>query len=540
MGAPPPNASTHDPRAYLASLWRWKFLLLAILVAIPLATYLVVRRERRVYQSSTLLEIQPQAQASSAALLGGAAAPSDTPSSDAAVAARLLSTTKTARQAAARLGLPFSAAPSLLAETTATGDLSGFVTVTAQDHNSARAADVANAFARSLISQRTGTAVQAIDASIADLQSQLSTLARADPVRSELLVRLHDLSALRATQPGGVQIVDPATAVSTPIAPRLVHSVILSGIAALLLGIGAVALAETFDRRIREADDLESLTGLPVLSSIPTSSFAGGNLSNVDHEAFYRLRAALTYFNIDRRISSVLITSATKGDGKTTVTTNLAIALARAGRDVIVIDADLRRPTASGRLGIGEPSRGLGGLLVGVLSLDDVLVEIPTPGAGVGRLRVLPSGTPPPNPSELIASRRMRELIAELAEQSDIVVVDSTPVLAVSDSLPLMNIVSGVVLVARLGATSRDELTRLQSIVSSAGGSTLGVVATDAAAAALYSGYAAMATPTRKHRGRRRTRGESAPEDGVDGADGPESRAPQASVSRGLSGGGSD
>ena len=477
-----------DPRAYLRIVWRWKLLLLAILVTIPLATYLVTRSQPKVFQSSTLMQIQ-SAQVDTSLFPNSSASIAPTVADDASVAARLITTTRVARAAALILGEPASSARSLLNHVTAAGDTSGFVTITATDSSPTHAAAIANGFATAVVNLRAAAAIHQLDLSIAQLVRQLTGLSDKDPGRLQLSDQLQRFRALRAAQGSNAQTVEPAAPSSSPISPRVGHSVILAAIVALLLGFGAVAAAESLDRRIRSPEELERLTGLPMLSAIPASSFNSGPLSAVDHEAFYTLRAALTYFNIDRRISSVLITSAAKGDGKTTVATNLGIAMARAGKDVIVLDADLRRSTASVRLGVGTPPLGLGAVLVEELPLAYALVDVDTPVTADGRLRILPAGPPPPNPSELIGSQRMRELIAELTEQSDIVIVDSTPVLTVSDSLPLMNVVSGLVMVARMGVTSRDALARLQSVIESAGGSTLGVVATGTSASGLYSGY---------------------------------------------------
>ena len=122
---------------------------------------------------------------------------------------------------------------------------------------------------------------------------------------------------------------------------------------ALLLGVGAVLVAENADRRLRTPDDLEALTGWPLLAAIPASAFSQGHLEDpAELEAFEMLRAALTYFNVERQLGSVAIVSPMVGDGKTTVAVGLAIAAARAGKRAILVDADLRRPQASTRLGL--------------------------------------------------------------------------------------------------------------------------------------------------------------------------------------------
>jgi capsular exopolysaccharide synthesis family protein len=162
--------------------------------------------------------------------------------------------------------------------------------------------------------------------------------------------------------------------------------------------------------------------------------------------------------------------------------------VARAGKDVILLDADLRRPQVVSRFHI-HGSAGLGGVLVGEAGLEEAFVEPELEMPEGGRLRVLPAGPTPPNPSELLASQRMKVLLEQLTGMSDLVIVDSTPILTVSDSLPLVELVSGVVAVARLNSTSKDAVKRFEKVISNAGGTLLGSVATGASAAGLYGAY---------------------------------------------------
>jgi capsular exopolysaccharide synthesis family protein len=229
------------------------------------------------------------------------------------------------------------------------------------------------------------------------------------------------------------------------------------------------------DRRLREPEELEEDFDAPLLGSIPEEAFPGKGSGPFVHEAFQTLRAGLTYFNIDRTLSSVLLTSPTRGDGKTTVAANLARALAEDGRSVIAVDADLRRPQLAKRLGVGDQVNfGLDTVLIERRGLHEALVNVEVEG---GRLRVLPGGAPP-NPAVLLGSDRMRSLLAQLREEADMVVIDTPPLLAVSDAIPLQEQVSGTVLIARMDHTSRDGLRKASNYISTAGGRLLGFVAT--------------------------------------------------------------
>ncbi len=475
-----------DVRAYLTVLWRWRLLVLAFVVIIPTGVYSFVSGQPKVYESSVLLQVQPLAVDTS---LFNTAVPA--PQAQTLLsAARLITTTGVAEAAAEELGEPRSSARQLLANVTATADVEAdFITVAARAPSAPRASEVANAFAAAVVTTRTNQAVRRLNATIGNVSEQVDRLDRTDREgRRQLSQQLQRLRALRAAQGNNARIVEPAVASSSPVAPKVTRTVVLSGIVALLLAFGTVVLAQGADRKIRDALELEEITDRPLLTAVPGSAFGDLQTSGAGEEAFQTLRASLTYFNIDRPITSVLITSPVQGDGKTTVATNLARAVARAGKDVILVDADLRRPQVASRFHV-HSTAGLGGVLVGESSLEDAFVEPELDTPEGGRLRALPAGPPPPNPSELLASQRMKDLLDQLTGMSDLVIVDSTPLLTVSDSLPLIEFVSGIVAVARLNATSKDAVKRLERVISNAGGTLLGSVVTGADAGGLYSGY---------------------------------------------------
>ena len=482
------SAEHADVRAYLRVLWRWKLLVLAFVVVIPVAAFLFVSSKPKVYESSALLQVQALAVDTS---LLGAEVPA--PQSQTLLsAARLVTTTAVAETAARVLGEPESSARDLLKTVTATADVQAdFIAVAARAPSGPRAADVANAFASAVVTNRTNDAIGRLNATIGRVDEQLNKIvgdtSTARDARKQLSEQLQRLRTLRAAQGNNARVVEPAVAATAPVAPRVTRTVILAAIVALLLAFGAVVLAQGSDRKIRDPSELEELTGRPLLSAVPRSAFDEEQSDGAAEEAFQTLRASLTYFNVDREIKSVLITSPAQGDGKTTVATNLARAMARAGKDVILVDADLRRPQVAWRFHV-PGAAGLGGVLVGEIQLARAFVE-PEAGTLAGRLRVLPAGPPPPNPSELLASQRMTRLLEKLMEGCDLVIVDSTPLLTVSDSLPLVEVVSGTVMVARINETSKDAVRRLQSVIASAGGAVLGAVATGASATALYGGY---------------------------------------------------
>ena len=276
-----------------------------------------------------------------------------------------------------------------------------------------------------------------------------------------------------------------ATPPSEPISPNPMRNTALAAVVSLLLALGSVVVIERLDRRLRNSDELEPLLDKPLLSVIPQAAFPGEPPApGAVREAFRTLAASLVYFNIDRPLSTVMISSPTKGDGKTTVSVHLAAALAQDGQDVVLVDADMRHPQVAVRLGI-DPPVGLSDVITWQSELRDALVEV---DAGDGRLRVLAAGSQPPNPSRLLSSQRMSTLLLTLSDEVDIVIVDTPPLLNVSDAVPLLEGVSGTVLVARVGATTRDALERVRQVIDTARGSVLGAVATGASGVGLY-GY---------------------------------------------------
>ena len=481
------TVSEVDPRVYLRALWRWKWIFLVIVVVIPVGVYLVVSREHKVYQSSALLEVQPVAVDAARFSAGGAPSSSQILN---AVAA-LMTTTPVANQAAKRLPRPHPTGRSLLSEVTATANTNtGFISVTANATSPQRAAAIANAFASAVAVTRAHQAVRSLNSAIVEATQELNSLPLTDrSARNQLAQQIQQDQALRVAQGSNAQIVQPALPVATPVSPHVKTAVLLGFIAALLVGLVAVALAEASDRRVRNLEGLEELTGGPAIGVIPVAAFSGKAQTPAEHEAFHTLRAALRYFNVDRPLQSIVVASPAKGEGKTTVAIQLAVACAEAGDDVILVDADLRHPQVAGRLGVRQGA-GLGAVLAGNVTLEDALIlcEL-SPTQDKGRLGVLASPDVPPNAAQLLGSRRMQELLQELSDRADTVIIDTSPALAVADAFPLFRAASGTLLVARINRTFKAAVRRLCWTIPNAGGSVLGIVATGAESHDPYGRY---------------------------------------------------
>jgi capsular exopolysaccharide synthesis family protein len=471
----------NDLRGYLRAVWRWKWLLLGFLVVVPAAAYVLESGKPKVYDASALVGINQ-------ATVGPSGGGSFSTSNVTAIAQ--LVTTSPVASAAADLMHPPASASEIASEVTATGDPStNFLTIAVQDRSPARAAAIANAFAHAMAANLQASAQKQINDAIARITTQISVMPRKNPARAGLEAQLVQLQENKATEGSQAAILQPARPPSAPAGPHISRAVELGLIIGLLLGLGAVFLAESTDRRLHSPDELEAATKLPMLAAIAPTAFASHlDTDPQDEEAFHMLRTALMYFNVDQRLRSVLITSAVEQEGKTTISTRLAIAACRAGHDVVLVDADLRRAQVSNRLGISNVI-GLGAVLARTESLGDAVRDYPINDVGAGRLRVLPAGPPPPNPAALISSGEMQNVLRQLETEAELLIVDTPAALAVSDSLALMSSVSGVVLVARMHHSTRQTIRRLQRMIESAHGQLLGVVATGVTKGPGYEHY---------------------------------------------------
>jgi capsular exopolysaccharide synthesis family protein len=467
-------------RSLLRALWRRKWLFAVIAITIPAAVYAISTQVAETYRANALIRVQSTAAPTT---LGQPAATID----DIDTLIALIGTDKVANEAASEFGRPVSSVNASVEATPITGTSGsaiGLLSIVASADSADGAAGVANAYARAIDTLRTKQSIQDIDRSITQVRDQLAQ-SPDTATRLELERQLQELQSARAAQGSTTELVQPAKAPPFATSPRPRRNAALAAVVAVLLGLGAVAFAERLDRRLRDPSDLEPLLGAPLLSVIPKAAFPGERPARTPvAEAFRTLAASLLYFNVDRRVNTVMVASPTKGDGKTTVATHLAIALARDGQNVILVDCDLRRPQVAVRLGI-EPAAGVAMVLTNQAQLAESMTEV---DVGDGRLRVLAGGTPPPNPARLLSSARMDSVLGELAEQADIVVLDTPPLLNVSDAVPLLERVSGSIVVARIGYTGREAVRRLRQVIETAGGTLLGGVATGAHTAGLY-GY---------------------------------------------------
>ena len=295
-------------------------------------------------------------------------------------------------------------------------------------------------------------------------------------------------SRLQATKQSNVRIVDRALVPGGPYLPSLRKDLAMSLALGLFLGIGCVFLLEYLDRTLKTAEEAERLLGLPVLAVIPDVGEKAGGYGygygyglygrrsskaakqrdeespreiellpfvrprHAVSEAYRSLRTALLLSTTDD-LGLITVTSGRSGEGKTSTVANLAVVMAQLGRRVLLIDADLRKPRQHRLFGISNRS-GLVNCLTGTGELEETIRETKVPG-----LSVLPAGTTPPNPSELLASKRMQGLLADVGRQFDLVLLDTPPLLAVTDASLLGSVSDGTVICLQAGRILKDEAT---------------------------------------------------------------------------------
>ena len=245
----------------------------------------------------------------------------------------------------------------------------------------------------------------------------------------------------------------------------------------LAVGVGIAILRTVLDTRIRSEADVATVTDTPVLGAVGyDASTPNDPLVIVSHplgaraEAIRRLRTNLQFVNASSRPRSIVVTSALPGEGKTTTASNLALAIADTGSRVVLVDADLRRPSIARVLGI-EGAVGLTTVLIGNASIDDVVQEY-----GSTSLDVITSGEIPPNPSELLGSQRMTDLLGELTERYDVVILDTAPLLPVTDGVVVAKLADGALVVVGATVANRPHLAAAVAALETVEARVLGVV----------------------------------------------------------------
>ena len=308
-----------------------------------------------------------------------------------------------------------------------------------------------------------------------------------------LLEKLKEAGVTAGLRSNNIKILDSARPPSAPVEPNIPRNLAFALVLGSILGVGLAFVIENMDNTVRTTEQAQLISLLPSLGMIPLGSKLGGS-GNAKRlaltgskeavelvtqarpqsqmaESYRALRTSLLLSSLGAPPKAIMVTSARPQEGKTTTAINSAIVLAQKGVRVLLVDADLRRPSVHKTLGMG-PRSGLSNVLTGSATLDQTITASPI----LPNLFVLPAGSPPPNPAELLASSNMKDVLNQLREQYDHVVIDTPPTLSVTDAVVLSPRVDAIILVIRSGQTTKQALRRARDILMQVNAHVTGVL----------------------------------------------------------------
>ena len=494
---------SEDLRRYLALLWHWAWLLVLATILAGAAAYIVSKQMTPIYQASTTI------------LVNGAPATQSTDYSSILSSERLTQTysqllTKQPilEGVIKRLGINIDVGVlKKMVQVQPVRDTQ-LIDVRVQDTDPDRAARIANAIFQEFANQNQALQATRYAASKQSLETQLdqmdqqiqkatdnlatlgdstnnqnerdrleTTLAQYRQTYAYLLQSYESVRLAEANSTSNVVQAEPASPPARPIKPRVLTNTLLAAVVGLLLAVGIAFLVEAMDDTIRNPGDVTHQLGLPVLGAIAKYDYEDDNPITKTQprapvaEAFRSLRTNIQFASVDTPLRSILVTSPSPADGKSTVAVNLGVVLAQSGRKVVILDADLHRPKIHKIIRLAN-QRGLSDLFVqNQVNLDGAVQK-----TEIQNYYALTSGSLPPNPSELLGSGKMVDIIHQLEDQAELVVIDTPPVLAVTDACVLAPRVDGVLLIIKPGVTKLAACKQAIEQLRHVGAKILGVV----------------------------------------------------------------
>lgn len=502
-GPPPQGPARHMPehqpegltlRDYIAVVWRRKWVILLVLAVATVSAFFFSYRQTKQFSTSASIIYERQIDLANP-LTGQSYMDTQAVDREMAGISDVMASPDMQRRATDYLkaenvdtsaDFTVTATPQSDTSSSSSNSASNVVMVTADSTDAALTARAANAYAETFVEWSKERQKTQIGKAIDVIEAQLNQYQGAAQESADYVLlnqRLQDLQILEATATGNYRVLVPASVPEAPYAPQPLRSAILGFAVGLFAGIGLAFLLEQFDNRVRRPDEVATILRQPVLGRVPriSSKILGESaLVTLRHpdgqvaEAFRMVRTNLEFMAVDNEIRSLLITSSMKGEGKSVAVANLAVTMAMAGKKVVVVDGDLRRPRQHSYFGIGNEA-GVSTVTAGKTKLFESLVpiEVAPPMSGttsadftewahgsdaLSRLYVLPSGPIPPNPGEIVASRRFDAIIQTLVTEADLVIVDSPAMLAVGDTSALAAKVDGLVFLVDMQLAKRPQL----------------------------------------------------------------------------------
>ena len=473
--------------SYLAVLRRRKWWVIAVIVLGLVASLGYSLTQPKAYSASAQLLFQPDN-----AVITANGSPEQITPTDVLTELQLVTSAPVKVAVARKLGN----VPNVSAAEVGTTNI---ISVTATAANPARAALIANAYATAFVTYQRSVTISNLAAAETQLSRQIASIAaqvkslQSNPAsaadvsallnqEAALKEQLAQLQVNGAVSTGGIELVTPATAPSSPSSPKPSRDAILGFVLGLLLGIGLAFVVEHLDDAVHLKEEVERLThGARVLALVPMVSswknkdqaFAvtATEPNSVAGEAYRSLRTSLQFATLESHARVILVTSPGKTEGKSATVVNLGVVLATAGERVAIVSCDLRRPRLGQFFGLDERV-GLTTVLLGRCPLQEALQPVP----GIDGLTILPTGERPSDPTGVLGSQQLAWVLSQLRSMFDRVLVDSPPLLPVTDAVILSQVVDTTLLVVAAGQTRGRDLRRASEALSLVHAKTIGVV----------------------------------------------------------------
>ncbi|RYG86063.1 MAG: polysaccharide biosynthesis tyrosine autokinase [Alphaproteobacteria bacterium] len=376
---------------------------------------------------------------------------------------------------------------------------SNLIDITARSSDPRLAAQIAGATTRAFIETRREANLERVAKAKSQVRAQVEATGGGASETTRLLSERLELVDVIGALGESVEIEQGAPVPNTPVSPNPKRDAFLALLAGGILGAAAALLRARLDDKIRDPAEFSEIWDLPLVGSVPKSKELvdeGRDLPSSEIlEAFALARTNLRYLHMGGEVKSVAVTSSVAEEGKSTVTWNLALSSAIAEARVLVIEADMRRPALSERLGL-PAKNGLAEVLAGMIGVQDAIVKVPfgDPARGLsGEVDVLPAGLVPPSPIALLERERLALLIEAVKDVYDLILVDTPPTTVVADTLIIARHVDGVLVVSRLGRVRRGQIERLRDQLLDTDTAVLGQLVNGSAAASSY-GYGSYST----------------------------------------------
>ena len=495
-----------DPtlRSYLMVLRRRKWWIACAALLGLAASLGLAFIEPKQYSATAQLLVQPSGVSTAVGAAPAAVTPTDVQTD-----LQLVTSAPVQKKVAGRLGRRPAVSAAEVAQT-------NIIAITAVSSTPARAALIANTYAAGFVSYEQHVAIEALSLAEAQLRAQIRSLGRqitaltkqssasseAAALLNQQAVQKEQLAQMQvdgAVTTGGVEFVTPAQPPVSPSAPKPIQDGTLGLTVGLILGLAAAFMRDSFDDALTTKETTERLGGAPVLAMVPmVPSWKRREQALVVSisqplspaaEAYRSLRTSLQFIRQERELRTILITSPAATEGKTSTIANLGAVFAHAGERVLLVSCDLRRPRLGKFFGLDEQI-GLTSVLLGQRQLATAVQRVNE------TMWVLGAGPVPSNPAELLSGKEMRQLFAVLRAEFDVVLIDSPPVLPVTDAAVLSNYVDGTLLVIAAGQTKRVELQRAAEKLAQVNAPVVGIVLNEVTRQSGYSygygyGYAA-------------------------------------------------